>query len=49
MITALLIIALMLTKKILAIVALVKFCLDGDLTAAIVCLALAILLGGADD
>ena len=49
MITALLIITLMLAKKLLAIIALVKLFVDGDVAAAIVCLAVAVLLGGADD
>lgn len=49
MLTALIIIAIVIVKKVLPIVAIVKFCVDGDLTAAIVCLALAILLGGTND
>lgn len=46
MITLAFIIFLALLRPILAITAIVKFVVDGDLTAAIVCLALACMCGG---
>ena len=45
MITAILILAAVVIKTLLPIIAIVKFCVDGDLTAAIICLAIAIMLG----
>lgn len=44
-ISALIIIAILIIKILLPIIAIVKFCVDGDLAAAIICLALAIMLG----
>jgi hypothetical protein len=46
-ITILLLVGIWLLKILLPIIAIVKFCVDGDLMTAIICLVVAIMMGGA--